>query len=65
MYRILYDSIRAYDESMIDFSLDAFVYKERVTSWFKTCFSIIIFIFHGTILATILIVTLIIKVFCA
>ncbi len=64
MYRKLYDSIRSRDESMIDFSLDAYSYKKSVDSWLLTCFSKTLFIFHGTILITIIIVTIILKAYC-
>lgn len=64
MYRKLYDAVRERDELTIDYSLDAYSYKKSVSSWFLTCFSKTLVIFHGTILTTIIIVTIILKVYC-
>ena len=44
----------------IDFSMNADVYEDKVDSWFSTCFSITLKIFHGTIFSTIIIIIVII-----
>jgi len=61
MYRKLYDAVRAEDAKDSDFSMDAYDYNDQVPSWPATCVSTTLLIFHGIILAAIVIVTLFIQ----
>lgn len=68
LYRKLYDSVRQNDGKINDFTMDTSRFvkrfrKSRVTSgrekvdcWLRVCFSKTLFIFHGIIVATILMV---------
>ena len=58
MYRKLYDAVRAETEEASDFSMNAYEYKDEVASWPVTCFSTTLLIFHGVVLAAIVIVML-------
>jgi hypothetical protein len=55
LYRELYDDVRT-KQGETDYSLDASPYKEKVKSWFKTCFSSPLIILHGAIIITIVMV---------
>ena len=61
LYRKLYQAVSKKQPDEIDFSMNAVVYKNEIDSWFLTCFSITLRIFHGTVLGTIFIIMLIIK----
>jgi hypothetical protein len=61
MYRKLYDAVRAEDAKDSDFSMDAYDYNDQVPSWPATCVSTTLLIFHGVVLAAIVIVTLFIQ----
>ena len=58
MYRKLYDAVRAETDEAPDFSMNAYEYKDEVASWPATCFSTTLLIFHGMVLAAIVIVML-------
>jgi len=60
LYRELYQVVSKKKIDDIDFSMNANVYKNEVDSWFSTCFSITLKIFHGTIFGTIIIIIVII-----
>lgn len=60
LFRALYDRVRALNDSEIDFSMDTRPVKDQVASWLRVVLSRTIFAFHGAIVATITIVTLII-----
>ena len=58
-YRALYNDVREIEESQIDFSLNASIYAKEVPSWFSTCFSVTLRLFHGALIIVIfLIITL-------
>ncbi|MCP4257250.1 MAG: hypothetical protein GY774_06945 [Planctomycetes bacterium] len=56
MYRKLYDAVRKVQEDKTDFSMNAYRYKDEVTTWLATCFSTTLLIFHGIIVLAIVIV---------
>ncbi len=60
LYRKLYQVVAKKKIDDIDFSMNADVYEDNVDSWFSTCFSITLKIFHGTIFSTIIIIIVII-----
>jgi hypothetical protein len=55
MYRKLYDAVRLVEDDKSDFSMNAYKYKNEVASWTSTCFSKTLLIFHGIIVAAIII----------
>jgi hypothetical protein len=59
LYRKLYDKTRKTKETEIDFSMNASIYKNKVDSWLKTCFSITLVIFYSPILILIVVVNII------
>lgn len=56
MYRKLYDAVRKVEGDKSDFSMNAYKYKDEVASWPATCFSTTLLIFHGMVVAAIVIV---------
>ena len=56
LFRKLYDKIRMEDESKINYSMKTKEFEEIVKSWPETCFSKTIFIFHGIIIFSIVLV---------
>jgi hypothetical protein len=60
LFRALYDRVREMSDSDIDFSMDTAPIKNQVAPWISVVFSRTILAFHGAIVATITIVTLII-----
>lgn len=60
LFRKLHDKVRVMDESEIDFSMDTTSVQEDVTPWYGVVFSKTILAFHGTIVATITIVMLVV-----
>lgn len=56
LFRKLYDKVRVMDESEIDFSMDTSVVKDQVKTWCEVTFSKTVFIFHGIIVLTIILV---------
>ena len=60
LYRKLYDKVRVMDDSEVNFSMDTTPVADQVDPWHSVIFSKTILIFHGTIVATILIVMLIV-----
>ena len=56
LYRKLYDAVRKASDDKSDFSMNAYTYKKEVSSWPVTCFSVTLIIFHGIIVAAIVIV---------
>lgn len=63
LFRALYDYVRGLAEDKIDFSMDTSTVKEKKVSWGSAVFSKTLLIFHGTVLASILIVMAIILVY--
>ena len=56
MYRELYNDERLKKDPESDFTMDASQYKNKVESWWDTCWSITLRIFHGMIVSAIIIV---------
>lgn len=59
LYRKLYQAVSKKQPVDIDFSMNTALYENEVESWFSTCFSITLRIFHGTVFGTIVIIMLI------
>ena len=59
MYRKLYQEVALKSEDTIDFELNASKYSSKVDSWFSTCFSLTLRIFHGAIFGVIVLIMLI------
>lgn len=59
LFRKHYDRVRALDSSEIDFSMDTSCVSGQVDPWACVMFSRTLFIFHGTILVSIVIIMVI------
>lgn len=59
LYRALYQAVCIRDEASIDFTMDARPFEVEVDSWLKVTMSTTLRLFHGTIIATILVVMVI------
>lgn len=59
LFRELYNNVRLKKEEEIDFSMDNKPFKKKVASWLCVMFSTTLRIFHGVIIASIIIVMLI------
>jgi len=59
LFRKLYDRVRTASESEIDFSMDTSSVRGEVSSWIGTMFSRTLLIYHGTILGTVVVITVI------
>lgn len=57
LFRKLYDSVRVKIDSEVDFSMDTSLFSETVESWPEAMVSVTLRIFHGVVLATIVVVT--------
>ncbi len=62
MYRKLYQVVADKDEKNIDFSMNATTYKEEIDNWFRVVLSKTLLVFHGTILAIIILYILFILI---
>ena len=58
LFRALYDHVRSLEEADVDYSMDTSPYVDRTTSWAGVCWSKTLVIFHGVVLLTVVIVTL-------
>ena len=58
LFRRLYDHVRSLDEEEIDFSMDTSPWTADAASWAGVCWSKTLVIFHGAVLATVVVVTL-------
>lgn len=56
LFRALYDHVRSLDEKDVDFSMNTSILKEKVASWSAVTLSKTLVVFHGVILATIILV---------
>ncbi len=56
LYRALYDHVRKLNEENIDFSMDISGVKDQVKPWSEVIFSMTLFLFHGTVFLSILVV---------
>lgn len=57
LFRKLYDGVRVKPDGEIDFSMDTTPYVDTVASWPKVMSSVTLRLFHGVVLATIIVVT--------
>ena len=60
LFRALYDHVRSLEEADVDYSMDTAPYVDRTTSWAGVCWSKTLVIFHGAVLATVVVVTLLV-----
>lgn len=60
LFRALYDHVRDLDKKEINFSMDISKVEKKVSSYFEVVFSKTLFVFHGTIIAAILAVMVIV-----
>ena len=60
MYRKLYQDVTKKDLESIDFDMNATKFKDEIDSWFSTCFSTTLSIFHGVIFGVIVLIMFII-----
>ncbi len=58
LFRKLYQAVAEKEESKIDFSMDTSEMND-IDSWFLTCFSVTLRIFHGTIFGVIVLIMII------
>ncbi len=59
LFRALYDHVRKKDDNEIDYSMNVSVVMDKVNSWFSVMFSRTILIFHGIIILSIVIVSVV------
>ena len=59
LFRALFDYVRGLSENEVDFSMDTSVVRGQVDPWRDVVFSKTLVIFHGTLMASIVMVTLI------
>lgn len=59
LFRALYDHVRALDEETIDFAMDTSNFKASTDSWTEVMFSKTLLLFHGTVIASIIIVMMV------
>lgn len=62
LFRRLYDEIRFLDEKSVDFSMNTSPFVERSASWLKVAFSGTLVLFYVTIVGSILIVFLFVRI---
>lgn len=56
LFRKLYDHVRALAADAVDFSMNTSPVAASVPTWLRTCFSLTLFLFHGTILVSVVLV---------
>ena len=59
LFGALYDRVRLLNETDIDFSMDRSVVEEKGKSWPDAIFSKTLLIFHGTVIASIIVVMIV------
>ena len=59
LYRALFDHVRGLEGTAIDFSMDTTIVKQGISPWRSVVFSMTLIMFHGTIVASIFIVILV------
>ena len=57
LFRALYDHVRHKTEDQIDFSMDTTIVKDQVDPWSDVILSMTLWLFHGTVVASIVVVT--------
>ena len=62
LFRALYDYVRILKEEDIDFSMNTSIVKDNVSCWGRVVVSTTLLVFHGTVLASITIVMLVILI---
>ena len=60
LFRKLYDRVRHFAETDVDFSMDTSVVDGEVAAWSASVFSKTLLLFHGTVFGSIVIVMLVI-----
>lgn len=60
LFRKLYDRVRHFAETDVDFSMDTSVVDGEVAAWSAVVFSKTLLLFHGTVFGSIMIVMLVI-----
>ena len=55
LFRSLYEHVRAVDPAKVDFSMNTAAFRKTTRSWAGRLFSKTLFIFHGTVIAIIII----------
>jgi hypothetical protein len=60
MYRKLYQEVAKKNLESIDFDMNATKFKDNVDSWFSTCFSATLRLFHGVVFGVIVLIMFII-----
>jgi hypothetical protein len=59
LFRALFDYVRGLEDASIDFSMDTSIVKKRVSPWRNVVFSMTLLLFHGTIVASIFVIVLV------
>mgnify|MGYP005848995509 CR=1 FL=1 len=59
LFRALYDHVRRMNEEDVDFSMDTSIVKDQIKPWSDVILSLTLLLFHGTVLASIVVVMLI------
>ena len=59
LFRKLYDRVRGAPDNAIDYSMDTTAVSSEVQTWFGTCFSTTLIIFHGKVFGAVLVVMLV------
>lgn len=63
LFRALYNKVRIIEDERIDFSMDTRSVENSVDTWWNTCFSATLSLFHGTVCVTIFIIMICLKFF--
>jgi hypothetical protein len=59
LFRALFDHVRGLEDTGIDFSMDTSIVKKRVSTWRNVVFSMTLMLFHGTVVASIFVIVLV------
>jgi len=59
LFRALFDHVRGLDDAGIDFSMDTSIVKKRISPWRNVVFSMTLILFHGTVVASVFVVILV------
>jgi hypothetical protein len=61
LFRKLYDRVRAIPADDVDFSMNTATVAQEVSGWFRVCFSRTLLPFHLALLATVAVVSIVVK----
>jgi len=61
LFRALYDRVRAMEEGDVDFSMNTSAVRDQVKPWPEVILSMTLLLFHGTVIVSILVVTLMVR----